>query len=102
MFEGPRIVSSAIRALGTAILLAGCAAEAPSASPAYRAGYDEGCESGHADAGREGYVVRYDAKRLGAESAYREGWAHGYLECLGRARHGPRDIPFAFPVLPLH
>jgi hypothetical protein len=50
-------------------------------SPAYAAGYADGCESGNDAAGGLFANARKDASRYGADDQYTDGWDAGFEKC---------------------
>jgi hypothetical protein len=48
---------------------------------AYRVGFMQGCDSGHASEGNTLYQNRKDEVRYGKDELYRQGWDTGYLQC---------------------
>ena len=60
----------------------------------FQKGWSAGCDSGYADAGRDGEDLSY---RRGAEyerdEAYRDGWHEGYDYCFEDEQKHPRLIP---------
>lgn len=88
-------------ALSLMFLLAACAsrhrAEGHGNSPAYAAGYTDGCATASARAGGEvGGEVR-DPGLFKSNADYRSGWRAGYGSCASPAPPNPLDNPFGKP-----
>jgi hypothetical protein len=69
-------------------------------SPAYAAGYDQGCSSGQAAGGGLFAQAAKDEARYGSDSEYAKGWDEGFAKCKSdvvrmtqeaRARKASRD-----------
>lgn len=90
-----RPATVSVRALaGALVLLAGAppASAAPMMGSSYREAYAQGCASGYADAGRDGFRLGYrkDVERYTADADYRRGWDEGHAACYDEARRNPR------------
>jgi hypothetical protein len=68
----------------------------PPGSESYQDGYLNGCPSGFADAGRDGYETSYfkDNTRFANEPDYRKGWNEGYAACFEEDRRYPKRLGF--------
>jgi hypothetical protein len=87
--------------IAVALALSACAsrhkAEGSGNSPAYAAGYTDGCASGSARAeGAIGGDTR-DANLFKTSNDYRAGWRAGYASCAWTRRSNPFDNPFGKP-----
>ena len=86
-------------ALFVSAALAGCGAYVPrwppppDASPAYRAGYTDGCFTGTEKGTLDPYPrVRKDEARFQNDAEYREGWEKGVQLCYERSRDRLRTL----------
>lgn len=84
MSAGRRQVASA--ALLATLVLAGCGSVEQAMierghTPAYAAGYADGCDSGKEAAGGLFAEGGKDASRYGADQQYTEGWDAGFARC---------------------
>jgi hypothetical protein len=68
----------------------------PPGSESYRDGYLNGCSSGFADAGRDGYQTDYykDESRYANEPDYRKGWNEGHVACYEEDIRHPKRVGF--------
>ncbi len=72
--------------------LANPAVPPPGSTPAFSDGYVDGCYTGYADAGREGYQPSYrrDAARMQSDADYRQGFERGHAACYEDERRHPK------------
>jgi hypothetical protein len=88
-------------ALGLMVLLAACVsrhkAEGHGKSPAYAAGYTDGCATASARANGEVGGEARDAGLYKANADYRAGWRAGYGGCVSTMPPNPLDNPFGKP-----
>jgi hypothetical protein len=66
--------------------LSGCAGPAPmpggqAQSPAYNAGFDDGCASGRASQGSMFDSFRKNVGRYDTDAPYAQGWSAGFSKC---------------------
>jgi len=54
------------------------------APPAYKVGFDEGCDSGYSAAGNIYAKFRKDVMRYASDAIYAQGWNDGFAYCKGR------------------
>lgn len=86
--------------LGLVVLLGACTANLvnpeipPPGSAGFRQGYLDGCRSGFADAGRDGYETNYrrDDARFAADADYRDGWLKGHHACYEEQLREPKTL----------
>ena len=66
----------------------------PAGSASFERGYLDGCASGYADAGRDGYETgdRKDQARFAVEADYRDGWMRGHDACYEQQLRRPKTI----------
>ena len=71
--------------------LAACATpetpEAANRSPAYEAGFGDGCATAGAESGPVGQPAKRDEMAFARDSGYRAGWISGHAAC--RMQDGP-------------
>jgi hypothetical protein len=88
-------------ALGLMVLLAACVsrhkAEGHGNSPAYAAGYTDGCATASARANGEIGGETRDKNLYTNNGDYRAGWRAGYASCSSPAPYNPLDNPFGKP-----
>ena len=83
----PRSPKSLIPTAAVLLVLCGCTMPQTEHSPAYEAGYADGCATG---AG-EGSGVPREPKRnaeLANDSDYRAGWTSGHAQCAAPRQNG--------------
>lgn len=66
----------------------------PGGTPAFNDGYVDGCWTGLADAGREGYylTLRKDARRYASDADYKSGFDQAYPLCYEEERRHPKIV----------
>lgn len=66
----------------------------PPGSAAFQQGYLDGCASGYADGGRDGFEASYrkDGARFATEADYRDGWLKGRGACYEQQLREPKVI----------
>jgi hypothetical protein len=89
----------AILGVGFPLLAFGADLTSPAAppagsSPGFRDGYSDGCLTGFADAGRDGYQEsgRKDAARYLREEDYKAGFEAGHRACYDEQMRNPRTL----------
>jgi hypothetical protein len=85
------IFRSAALALGMLALLgAGQTRANPAIPPGYQNAYAQGCASGFADAGRDGYMPAKHIGRYAADGDYRRAWDEGHQRCYAEQQRHPK------------
>jgi hypothetical protein len=73
-----------------AVLIAGCAgATANRDSPAYNAGFSDGCATASAEGSGVPKAPQRDAALYQQDADYRAGWASGHASCARPNAHSP-------------
>ena len=72
-----------------AFLALGCAGAANRDSPAYEAGFSDGCATASAEGSGVPKAPQRDAALYRSDADYRAGWASGHASCARPGRNGP-------------
>ncbi len=75
-------ITRIVLAIATSVLLAACAGGGfvPDGPPAFKAGYNDGCDQGYYDSG-SGISTTPDREALATDPVYRDGYEQGHDRC---------------------
>ena len=78
--------------LGVILVAATGMSRVPPGTESYRQGWRQGCFEGYTVGGWKGYDYHLDAKRIAADSDYRQGRNDALQTCYEEASARPKDI----------
>ena len=80
-------ITRIVLAIATSVLLAACAGGfVPDGPPAFKAGYNDGCDQGYYDSG-SGISTIPDREALANDPVYQDGYERGHGRCYEMGRY---------------
>ena len=95
MIKASAKVLSSVAILTSGLLLSACAFDRDPTvlqDPLYKAGYSDGCNSGHTRVSGFKETIHRNAALYAEEENYRTGWGDGYASCGGQQGFDDRSV----------